>query len=176
MLYLIGLKKSTHTNVLELWDNDGTGLPLLSAIMSYERFLFLLRHMRFDDKTSRPDRHKTDKIAAIRRLSDQFVENCKASYIPGEFMMSLMKCFMRSGAGVALYSICQKPARFGLKIQAMCDAKSFYTNNLKLYCGKQHDGPYNVSTKPAHVVQRFVDPVKHSNRNITMDNWYTSLP
>ncbi|KAG8234323.1 hypothetical protein J437_LFUL013063 [Ladona fulva] len=52
-LFLIAIKHGHHTNVLELWNPDGTGIIALRAIMSYRRFLFLLRCIRFDDFTTR---------------------------------------------------------------------------------------------------------------------------
>lgn len=72
----------------------------------------------------------------------------------------------------------QKPAKYGLKIYAMCDARLFYrpTYNLEIYCGKQHAGPYELSNKPYDVVMRLVKCIEKSNRNVTMDNYFTSYP
>lgn len=92
--------------------------------------------MRFDDKTSRPDRQKADKIAAIRSFSVQFVENCKVSYVPGEFMMLLMKCFMSSGAAVALFSICQKTGQMRPKDTSNVRCKIFLHIQPKLVLWK----------------------------------------
>ncbi|KAG8236658.1 hypothetical protein J437_LFUL014506 [Ladona fulva] len=52
-VFLIAIKHGHHTNVLELWNPDGTGIIALRTIMSYRRFLFLLRCIRFDDSTTR---------------------------------------------------------------------------------------------------------------------------
>ena len=54
-LFLIGVKRTNHANVLELWNRDGTGLLALRGIMSYKRFLFLLRSLRFDDALTRSE-------------------------------------------------------------------------------------------------------------------------
>ncbi|CAB3260710.1 unnamed protein product [Arctia plantaginis] len=67
-----------------------------------------------------------------------------------------------------------KPAKYGLKIIALVDAKTFYITNLEIYAGKQPDGPYAKSNKPFDVVDRIVQPVSKTNRNITFDNWFTS--
>lgn len=69
-----------------------------------------------------------------------------------------------------------KPAKYGLKILATCDSKSYYTSNLEIYAGKQPDGPYQISNSPIDVVKRLVDPIKGSNRNVVMDNWFMSIP
>ena len=67
-----------------------------------------------------------------------------------------------------------KPAKYGVKIFALCDAKTFFTGNLKVYCGKQPTGPYEVSKSPADIVERLISHLKGTCRNLTTDNWYTS--
>ena len=61
-----------------------------------------------------------------------------------------------------------------MKIFALCDAKTFFTRNLEVYCGKQPTGPYEVSNSPADIVERLISPLKGICRNLTTDNWYTS--
>jgi hypothetical protein len=63
----------------------GTGIEIFQACMSYNRFLFLLSAIRFDDKTTRIQRKTTDKLAAIRFILDEFVKNCKSTYCLSEF-------------------------------------------------------------------------------------------
>ncbi|CAH2005995.1 unnamed protein product [Acanthoscelides obtectus] len=77
LLFLSGSKKQNHTHFLELWTKDGTGSEIFRACMSYQRFLFLLANIRFDDKTTRHERKKIDKLAAVRYVLDKFVSNCK---------------------------------------------------------------------------------------------------
>lgn len=59
-------------------------------------FLFILTALRFDDRSTREERKKIDKQAAISSIYDKFVENCKNEYIPSERMSisseRLMKC------------------------------------------------------------------------------------
>jgi hypothetical protein len=52
------------------------------------------------------------------------------------------------------------------------DSRIFYTQNLKIYEGKQSKGPYKLSNPPADIVERMIPPV----RNVTVDNWFTSIP
>jgi hypothetical protein len=44
-----------------------------------------------------------------------------------------------------------------------------------MYMGKQPDGPYHVSKKPADVVKRLVEPIGGTEHNITADNWFTDV-
>jgi hypothetical protein len=47
---------------------------------------------------------------------------------------------------------------------------------LEIYSGKQELGPYSVSNKPEDIVKRLICDIVGTNRNITFDNWYTSVP
>lgn len=176
LLLLTGYKKQNHTHFLELWTNDGTGCEIFRACMSYNRFPFLLSVIRFDDKTTRPERKQTDKLAAIRWILDEFTKNCKNNYSVGEFMtIDEMLIAFRGRCSFVQY-IPNKPAKYGLKVFVMCDAKTFYVSNLEVYCGKQPDGPYSKPNTPTAIVHRLLEEVKGSNRNLTCDNWYSSYP
>lgn len=67
-----------------------------------------------------------------------------------------------------------KPAKYGIKVFSLVDAKMNYTYNLEVYAGKQPPGSFNISNKPEDVVKRLCEPVFGTNRNITLDNWFTS--
>lgn len=174
LLYILGTKKANHTNVSELWTTDGSGMQILRAVMSSKRFLFLLRCLRFDDKRTRQARQETDKLAAIRTILDEFIGNCKNSYSVSEFVTVDEKLQAFRGRCNFIQYIPNKPAKYGIKMFALCDAKTFYTSNLEIYCGKQPQGPYAVSNSPSDVVSRLTSHIEGSNRNVTMDNWYTS--
>jgi len=63
----------------------------------------------------------------------------------------------------------KKPAKYGVKIFALYDAKTFYCSNLEI-CGKQPPGPYDVRNTPTDIVKRLVSPIENSNQNVTTDN------
>ncbi|XP_071052930.1 piggyBac transposable element-derived protein 4-like [Onthophagus taurus] len=173
LLFLSGAKKQNHTHFLELWTKDGTGSEIFQ---SYQRFLFLLANIRFDNKITRHERRQTDKLAAVRFILDKFVNNCKKNYSVGEFMtIDEMLIAFRGRCSFVQY-IPNKPAKYGLKVFVLCDAQTFYVSNLELYCGKQADGPYNQSNTPTAIVHRLLEEQKLSNRNLTCDNWYSSYP
>ncbi|XP_060846028.1 piggyBac transposable element-derived protein 4-like [Rhopalosiphum padi] len=176
LLYLIGIKKGHHTNVLELWANDGTGIEITRAVMSYKRFLFITRCLRFDDRSTRADRRKFDKLSAIRSFLDSFVNNSRASYNKSEFTTIDEMLHPFRGRCQWIQYIPSKPAKYGIKMYALCDAKYFYTSNLEVYCGKQPEGPYDNSNAPMEIVKRLITDIEKSNRNLTTDNYYTSIP
>lgn len=47
---------------------------------------------------------------------------------------------------------------------------------MEVYAGQQPNGPYKMNNSAKSVVKRMVQPVEGTKRNITMDNWFTSLP
>ena len=48
--------------------------------MSRNRFVDILRYLRFDDPTTREERETTDKLAPLREITSIFVQNCQDPY------------------------------------------------------------------------------------------------
>lgn len=149
---------------------------ILRANFSENRFRFLLRSLRFDDVNTRTMRNATDKLAPIRELLGAFISNSKNAFSLGEFTtIDEMLVAFRGRCSFIQY-MAQKPAKYGLKIYALCDARLFYTYDLEVYCGKQPPGPNVLSNKPFDVVSRLARGIEGTHRNITMDNYFTSYP
>lgn len=176
LLYIAGVLKSGRVNIDELWNNDGTGVEIFRIGMSKFRFSFLLQHLRFDDMDTRKERHKVDKLAPIRSIFDLFVEKCKSAYTPFENVTidEKLEAF-RGRCGFRVY-IPSKPNKYGLKVYALVDSKTYYACNLEVYVGSQPPGPYVQETSASAVVERLVEPLRNSKRNLTCDNWFTSIP
>ncbi|UYV63721.1 hypothetical protein LAZ67_2005419, partial [Cordylochernes scorpioides] len=149
LLIMSGVKRAAHFTYKELWAVDGSGVEIVRAIMSQERFLFLLRCLRFDDITTRKERKKLDKLAPIREFVEAFVYNCKKLYTPGEYNTIDKKLIpFRGRCGFRQY-MPNKPAKYGFKIYTISDARTFYTFTFEIYCGKQPDGPYKKTVLTA---------------------------
>ena len=63
----------------ELWDKQVGRAPLIANIPK-QRFKFLLRILRFDEKTTREAKKMIDKFAQICEFFDQFNNKCRDSY------------------------------------------------------------------------------------------------
>ena len=175
LLYLAGLLRSNRQILEELWSTEGMGVEMFRTVMSLKRFKFLLRCFRFDNKETRDERKKLDKLAPVREIFDLFVENCKKNYCMGQNVTIDEKLEGFRGKCPFRQYIPSKPNKYGIKIFAMVDAKVLYTLNLEIYAGKQPEGPYNVSNAASDVVLRLARPIFNSGRNITADNWFTSI-
>lgn len=176
LLYLSGILKTSHTNLDELWAADGFGVDYFRATMSVRRFKYLLRAMRFDNITTRCRRQALDKLAPIRQLFEEFVGRCQEMYALSEYITidEMLESF-RGRCSFKQY-IPQKPAKYGVKMFALCDSRTFYTYNLEIYAGKNQTGPYQLSNSPRDVVLRMIHPVSGTGRHLTMDNWFMSVP
>jgi len=176
LLYMAGVMKSSHQNLSDLWARDGTGVDFFRSTMCLTRFQFILRALRFDDITTRNERRSVDKLAPIRNIFNGFVQKCQENYVVGEYTTidEILESF-RGRCNFRQY-IRNKPAKYGIKIFALCDARKFYTLNMEVYAGKQPDGPYQIDNNPHKVVERLVIPITKSGRNVTMDNWFISIP
>lgn len=175
LLIMAGVLRASHLNYIDLWATDGTGVEMFRLTMNYQRFLFLLRSLRFDDKTNRPERQKTDNLAAIRELCDTLSEKFRQAYSPGENVTIDEQLVGFRGRFRGKVYMPKKPAKYGIKVQAMVDSKTFYLVAFEVYSGKQPEGPYQVLNSPNDIVKRLVQPIKGSGRNVTTDNWYTNV-
>lgn len=57
LLYLSGALRKNHLNIDEIWSKE-YGPPIFRATMSKNRFTFLIKNLRFDDKITRLERKK----------------------------------------------------------------------------------------------------------------------
>lgn len=143
--------------------------------MSSQRFCFLMRNLRFDNFTDREQRREIDKLVAIRELFEIILHNFQTNFIPSEYLTIDEQLISFRGRCSFRQYIPSKPARYGIKIFALVDVKNAYTYNLEVYVGAQPDGPYKINNSPNNVVTRLVQQIEGTKRNITIDNWFTSL-
>jgi hypothetical protein len=176
LLYLAGVLRSNHLNLKDLWSDDPLSPEYFRAVMPLKRFYLLLRALRFDDINTRTERKMYDKLAAIRMIFDGFVQRCQAVYTVGEncTIDEMLEAF-RGRCSFRQY-IPNKPNKYGIKIQALVDSRTFFTSNMEVYVGTQPDGPFKFENKPSSIVKRIITPITKTGRNITIDNWYTSIP
>nr|CAI5826520.1 unnamed protein product [Callosobruchus analis] len=105
-----------------------------------------MRCLCTDDDRDREQRKHTDKLAAIRPVLELFISNFQKHYVP------------ISQQNMAQY------------------IKNAYTSNLKVYCGKQPPGAYYVEYTAKDIALRLVEPIEGTGRNVTGDNWFSSVP
>ena len=171
---LAGLHKSNHEPISTLWSKK-EGRPVYIATMSRNRFTDILRYLRFDNRATREERRATDKLAAFRDFWTLFQAQLRKFNIPGTDLCVDEQLMAFRGRCPFRQYIPSKPAKYGIKIWWCCDAQTSYPLNGQVYLGKQPDQPREVG-QGARVVKDMVAPWYRSGRNVTADNFFTSIP
>nr|CAI5843818.1 unnamed protein product [Callosobruchus analis] len=142
--------------------------------MSKGRFEFLTSCLRFDDKTTRNERRAQTVFAPISEIWDEFIEACRKSYKPGSYVtIDEQLVGFRGRCPFRMY-IPNKPSKYGIKIVLLCDVSTKYLIDASPYLGKST----KTNGKPLadYYVEQLTASIQGSNRNVTMDNWFTSVP
>ncbi|XP_046686002.1 piggyBac transposable element-derived protein 4-like [Homalodisca vitripennis] len=160
LLYLAGVKKSSHVNLKDLWARNGLGFELFCCVMSLPRFEFLLTAIRFDSIATRDQRIKVDNLAPIREIFTDLVENFQKYYSLGHLVTLDEKLEAFRGRCQFRQYIPNKPAKYGIKLFALVDARMSYTFNLEIYAAKQPEGPFKVSNAAKDVTMRMIKPIE----------------
>ena len=83
LLLLAGVYKSHGESTKSLWHKQ-TGRTIFRATMSIEMFEIISKVIRFDNKTTRQERRKCDKLASIRDIWEKWTDVLPKLYNPGE--------------------------------------------------------------------------------------------
>lgn len=180
LLYYTSIFKENHTHYSSWYSTDGTGREIYRCIMSKNRFEVLLNCIRFDDACTRSERRLTDIAAPISHLFYMFIENCKEVCSIGTYAcIDEMLVAFRGKCRFKMF-MPKKPHKYGLKIMCITDATTGYLLDAYLYLGKDSDSQglpveYHKLGKPTQAVLRLISTIEGTNRNITTDNWFTSV-
>ncbi|UYV70487.1 hypothetical protein LAZ67_7003294 [Cordylochernes scorpioides] len=68
-----------------------------------------------------------------------------------------------------------KPNKYGIKIVILADSRTHYMYNAMVYTGKSKTPKSKELSLPTQIVLDISRPLWKSNRNITADNWFTSI-
>ena len=104
-----------------------------------------------------------------------FAENCRNNYRISEYCTIDESLVPFRGRCPFWQFMQNKPAKYGIKVFCLVDSRMFYTSQMEIYAGKQPEGPYTLSNSPVDVVKRLIQPISHRGRNVTFDNWFTSV-
>lgn len=164
ILFLIGALRCARKNTHQIWDNcRGSGVEACYLAMSEKRFRILVRCIRFDDINNRNERREIDKLAPIREVFEYVIANFQNNFIISKYLTVNEQLLAFRGRCSFKQYIPSKPAKYGLKMFALVDAKTAYV-------GTQPKGPNKCKNSGENIVLRLAQPVEGSNRNITADN------
>lgn len=180
LLILSSIFKSNHEDIRSIFATDGSGRDIFRCVMNANRFAIILACLRFDDAETRNERKKDDPLAAISEIFNVFINNCQSRYrIGSDACVDEMLIAFRGRCKFKMF-MPKKPAKYGLKLMALTDARTGYLYNSYIYCGRNSDGNVlseeeNKFSKPTQAVLRLTQPISNTNRNVTADNWFSSI-
>lgn len=174
ILIVMGIVHDNKTRLCDLWSKDSLfHISFYKEVMTRKRFKQILRCMRFDDSRTRDERKKSDKLAAIREITEIFRNNCIKNYNEGnDVTIDERIVSFRGNCAFRVY-MKNKPDSYGLKIWMMCDAKTFYVKNFQVYLGKQNN--QRDKNQSQRVVLDLTQCLSKGS-NVTTDNFFTSIP
>ncbi|CAB3248366.1 unnamed protein product [Arctia plantaginis] len=173
ILTLSAAMKDNHLSTVELFDSSFTGSRYV-AVMSRDLFDFIVRCLRMDDKTLRPARRQQDPFIPVRKVWDLFLAQCKMNYSPGSNVTIDEQLLGFRGRCPFRMYIPNKPTKYGIKIPMMNDSGTNYMINAMPYIGKATNT--NGLPQGEYYLKELSRPIHGTNRNITCDNWFTSIP
>ncbi|CAF1059912.1 unnamed protein product [Rotaria sordida] len=139
LLLLAGLLGKSKTNLKCLWRRSPLESPIFKATMSRSRFEKMMSCLRFDDETTREERKKIDKFAAVREIWSYFENNLKTCCTSGSYVTIDEQLLGFRGNCPFRQFIPKKPDKYGLKFWLCVDVESYYVFNTFLYIGRQSD-------------------------------------
>ncbi|KAK9686055.1 Transposase IS4 [Popillia japonica] len=138
--------------------------------MARNRFREIMRFLRFDQKSNRLARLH----AHMSYVWDTFIENCQKYYKPGPYISIDEQLFPTKARCRFMQFMGSKPDKYGQKFWLAVDKESKYTVNGFPYLGKDDQRPINQRLGD-HVVMKLMQPYLNKGRNVTCDNFFTSL-
>jgi len=172
LLILAGVMKGHNESVMSLW-NEENGRAIFNQSMARNRFTAISRCIRFDDAAARRRTRSTDKLAPIRDVFELWVKSFQDCYIPNENVTVDEQLVTFRGRCPFRQFIPSKPGKYGIKIWALCDSVTSYVYNMQVYTGRE--GQNREVNQGQRVVLDLVSGLEKSRRNVTCDNFFTSI-
>lgn len=173
ILIMSGSEKSRRVPIRELF-LDKCSNPIYTACMSVGRFENIKRFLRFDDKRTRNYRIESDKLAPISHIWNLFLHQCRTVMIPQtNLTIDEQLVAFRGRCGFIQY-MPSKPAKYGIKIFWLCESQTGYAIDGTIYIGKQ-PGESVQRNLGMNTVINLIKSIRNSARNVTMDNFFTSV-
>ena len=173
IIYARGIYGASGRELDSLWSKEW-GPPFFSSTMSRNRFREIMKYLRFDLRSSRSERLRDDKFALASEPWNRFIKNCITCFTPGQNITIDEQLFPTKARTPFTQYMPQKPDKFGIKFWLAVDVETKYLLNGFPYLGKDEQRPAN-ETLAEHVVKRLMQPFINKGRNLTTDNFFTSL-
>ncbi|XP_047099197.1 piggyBac transposable element-derived protein 4-like [Schistocerca piceifrons] len=173
LLLLSGVEKSWDVPIRELY-LDEKAITTYKATMSVNRFEDTRKMVRFDDRHTHESRSADDKLAGVHYVWELFLDKCRNRMIPTDLLTADEQLVPFRGRCSFTQYMPSKPAKYGIKIFWLCEATSAYASDRIVCTGRK---PYEPIQKNVglNVVKDLAKSIEESSKNITVDNFFTSV-
>ena len=162
-----------NTPIHQLWSKEW-GHPIFSKTINRDRYKELMKHLRFDNCSTRRERRQEDKFCLISEIWNNFIENCKKCFVPSFDLTIDEQLFPCKTRCPFIQYMPNKPDKFGIKFWLLVEVRSKYLCNGKPYLGK--DPTRNRENDlPTDVCLWLMQPFLKKGYNVTMDNYFISI-
>ena len=134
----------------------------------------MLKVIRFDNENTRAERGQTDEAAPKQDIWIMLNRNFEKAYKPYECITIHEQLFPFRGHTKFTQYIPSKSATYGFKVFWACTASKAYLLQGQIYAGKPTDCPPQVNVGERTVLN-LVSLFKSSGRNVTTDNFFTTM-
>ena len=133
-----------------------------------------MKFLRYDYKQIQSHRLATDKLALISTVWHTVVGNCLRHYRPGTNITVDEQLFPTKARCRFTQYMPNKSDKFGIKFWMAADVDTKYILHSIPYLGKDDSRPAGVKLGE-HVVLQLIEPYRKTGRNVTTDNFFTSV-
>ena len=116
------------------------------------------------------------KFFKIRVIFELFRQNIRTAYTPGGHLCIDETLYSYRGRCSHRQYMPKKPAKYGLKFNNIVCCKSAYLLDTVPYLGKSNEDDPNAKNLGQKIVESLSEFYFGSNRCVTMDNFFTSIP
>lgn len=119
---------------------------------------------------------RKDRFAPIRSLWDTCIDRCGHMYVPGPNLTIVEQLLGFRGRCPFCMYIPGKSTKYRLKLALCNDSDSNYLLGVIPYLGRQEPPPQGNLSMGHYFTKELTRPYHQSHRNVTIDNWFTSVP
>ena len=174
LLYARGVFVAKNEPLHSLWSLE-YGRNFFRSTMPRNKFQFIMKHLRFDDQSTRAERRTYDKFCPIRDIWIRLIENSQAAYNPTFHLTVDEQLFPMKSRCPFIQFIPTKPDKYGVKFWILCDAEKRYIFNGYPYLGKVETEDRNGVQLGEFVTMKLLEPYYKGGYSVSTDYFFTSL-
>ena len=172
-LLLVGVYKSSNKDLFQLW-HIKHGKLIFPKIISRNRFQDILPALWFDNAAAQRSCRSSDKFSPIRNILEILNESLLDAFVPGPNVTIYEQLATFRGCCLFREYTPSKSKKYGIEIWAICNSTPHYIVKMDVYKGREIGEPRETNLD-SKLVLKLSEPFKKSERNITCDNFLTSL-